>query len=387
MDIDLWWLLLFPAFFGLGWLAARVDMRAVLKQAREVPAGFYKGLDALVDDKTDVAARSLAEVARAHPQALEVQLSLGKLYRRRGENDRAIRLHQQVLELPDLSNEQKAQVRFELSQDFHKAGLVDRAEEILVKLLPSQTMGRAAREQLLSIYQQDRDWEKAVATARELRSDAHSFQHEVAQFFCELAQGALYQSDYDKARRYVQEAFAANRKCVRASILLGDIEVAVGQPEAGIAAWQAIEKQNYEYLAMVAERLFDAYESLGKAAEGIALLRGYQRTFSQLELTDLLYQKVATYEGEAKALEAVREAVHARPNLLGVYRLVEAQMDELSPEGRMDAEVARALIMKHAQRLTVHRCKRCNFRSRAFFWHCPACGEWESFTPNRSETH
>ncbi|KMJ54054.1 tetratricopeptide repeat family protein [Vogesella sp. EB] len=387
MDIDLWWLLLFPAFFGLGWLAARVDMRAVLKQAREVPAGFYKGLDALVDDKTDVAARSLAEVARAHPQALEVQLSLGKLYRRRGENDRAIRLHQQVLELPDLSNEQKAQVRFELSQDFHKAGLVDRAEEILVKLLPSQTMGRAAREQLLSIYQQDRDWEKAVATARELRSDAHSFQHEVAQFFCELAQGALYQSDYDKARGYVQEAFAANRKCVRASILLGDIEVATGQPEAAIAAWQAIEKQNYEYLAMVAERLFDAYESLGKAAEGIALLRGYQRTFSQLELTDLLYQKVATYEGEAKALEAVREAVHARPNLLGVYRLVEAQMDELSPEGRMDAEVARALIMKHAQRLTVHRCKRCNFRSRAFFWHCPACGEWESFTPNRSETH
>lgn len=387
MDIDLWWLLLFPAFFGLGWLAARVDMRAVLKQAREVPAGFYKGLDALVDDKTDVAARSLAEVARAHPQALEVQLSLGKLYRRRGENDRAIRLHQQVLELPDLSNEQKAQVRFELSQDFHKAGLVDRAEEILVKLLTSQTMGRAAREQLLSIYQQDRDWEKAVATARELRSDAHSFQHEVAQFFCELAQGALYQSDYDKARRYVQEAFAANRKCVRASILLGDIEVADGKPEAAIAAWQAVEKQNYEYLAMVSERLFDAYESLGKAAEGIALLRGYQRTFSQLELTDLLYQKVATYEGEAKALEAVREAVHARPNLLGVYRLVEAQMDELSPEGRMDAEVARALIMKHAQRLTVHRCKRCNFRSRAFFWHCPACGEWESFTPNRSETH
>ena len=100
--------------------------------------------------------------------------------------------------------------------------------------------------------------------------------------------------------------------------------------------------------------------------EGIALLRGYQRTFSQLELTDLLYQKVATYEGEARALEAAREAVHARPSLLGVYRLVESQMDELSTEGRLDAEVARALIMKHAQRLTVHRCKRCNFRSRAF---------------------
>ena len=387
LDLDLWWLLLFPAFFGLGWLAARVDLRAVLKQAKEVPAAFYKGLDALVDDRSDVASRSLAEVARAHPDALDVQLSLGKLYRRRGENDRAIRLHQQTLELPDLTAEQKAQVRYELSQDFHKAGLVDRAEEILLTLLKSHSMGKPAREQLLTIYQQDRDWEKAIATARELRSDAHSFQHEVAQFFCELAQAALYQSDYAKARHYVAEAFAANRKCVRASILLGDIEVAEGQLDAAIAAWQAIEKQNYEYLAMVAERLFDAYEAQGKPQEGIALLRGYQRTFSQLELTDLLYQKVATYEGEAKALEAVREAVHARPNLLGVYRLIEAQMDELSPEGRMDAEVARALVMKHAQKLNVHRCKRCNFRSRAFFWHCPACGEWESFTPNRSETH
>ena len=118
MDIDLWWLLLFPAFFGLGWLAARVDMRAVLKQAREVPAAFYKGLDALVDEQTDVAARSLSEVARAHPHSLEVQLSLGKLYRKRGENDRAIRLHQQVMELPDLSREQKALVRYELSAGF-----------------------------------------------------------------------------------------------------------------------------------------------------------------------------------------------------------------------------------------------------------------------------
>ncbi|XLM22972.1 lipopolysaccharide assembly protein LapB, partial [Chromobacterium piscinae] len=180
--------------------------------------------------------------------------------------------------------------------------------------------------------------------------------------------------------QYVAEALAANRKCVRASLILGDIEFAEGNLEAAIAAWQSIEKQNYEYLSMAAERLFDAYEKQGRPLEGIALLRGYQRTFPQLELTDLLYQKIATYEGEAKALEGVREAVHARPSLAGVYRMIEAQMDELSPEGRMDAEVARALMLKHSQRLSVHRCKCCNFRSRAFFWHCPACGEWESFT-------
>ncbi|MDF0605599.1 lipopolysaccharide assembly protein LapB [Neisseriaceae bacterium TC5R-5] len=384
MELDLWWLLLFPAFFGLGWFAARIDMRTVLKQAKSIPDGFFQGLDALVEDKTDVAARSLAEVTRQQTSTPELQYTLGKLYRKRGENDKAIHLHQQMLETPDLNTEQRDIILFELAQDFHKAGLVDRAEEILLKLLDGHK-GLLARQQLLNIYQQDRDWHKAISTAKELRSDAHSFQHEVAQFYCELAQRELYQSHISEARHHVAEAITANRKCVRASLIMGDIEFSAGQMEAAISAWQEIEKQNYEYLSMAAERLFDAYEQLDKPLEGIALLRGYQKTFPQLELTDLVYQKIATYEGEEKALEATREAVHARPNLHGIYRLIEAQMDILSPEGRLDAEVARALILKHAQRLSVHRCKCCNFRSRAFFWHCPACGEWESFTPNRSE--
>ena len=386
MELDLWWLLLLPAFFGLGWLAARVDMRTVWKQAKSVPTGCFRGLDALVAAKTDIAAQSLAEVSRQQGSAPELQLTLGKLYRKRGENDRAIRLHQRMLESSDLPAEQRDIVRNELAQDFRKAGLVDRAEEILLKLL-NGNMTLAARRQLLDIYQQDRDWYKAIETARELRSDAHSFQHEVAQFYCELAQGELYRSNYLAARELVAEAMQVNRKCVRASLILGDIEFAEGKIEAAIAAWQHIEKQNAEYLSMAAERLFDAYEKLDKPQEGIALLQGYQKTFPQLEMTDLLYQKLSAYEGEERALEVARQSVHARPSLMGVYRLIEAQMDELSPEGRMDAEVARALIQKHAARLTVHRCKCCNFRSRAFFWHCPACGEWESFTPNRSETH
>jgi lipopolysaccharide biosynthesis regulator YciM len=385
LELDLWWLLLLPVFFSLGWLAARVDMRTVLKQARQVPVGFFRGLDALVEDRTDVAARALAEVAREQTSALELQLTLGKLYRKRGENDRAIRLHQRLLDAADLPSDQRDTVRYELAQDFRKAGLVDRAEEILLKLL-SGNMSLAARRQLLDIYQQDRDWGKAIATAHELQSDLHSFQHEVAQFYCELAQGELFKSHYDAARAHALEAQKVNRKCVRASLLLGDIEFAEGRTEAAIAAWQGIEKQNYEYLSMAAERLFDAYEKLGRPLEGISLLRGYQKTFPQLDMTDLLYQKLCTYESEQQALDAVREAVQARPSLSGVYRLIEAQMDALSPEGRMDAEVARSLIAKHAQRLAVHRCKCCNFRSRAFFWHCPACGEWESFTPNRSET-
>lgn len=385
MGPDLWWLVLFPVFFSLGWLAARVDMRTVLAQAKTLPSRFFHALEALVEDKTDVAAQILAEVVQQHA-ALELHLTLGKLYRKRGENDRAIRLHQAVLDSSDLVHEYRDVVYFELAQDFRRAGLVDRAEEILLKLLDGNVAWQA-RQHLLSIYQQDRDWEKAIAIAQELFSDTHSFHQEVAQFYCEMAQGALYRSHTDLARHWVEKALLVNRKCVRASLILGDIEFARGNINEAIATWQGIEKQNYEYLTMAAERLFDAYEALGKASEGITLLRGYQKSFSQLQLIDLLYQKIATYEGKARALTIVREHVHESPSLFGVYRLLEAQSEQLPAESRTDAEVACSVILKHAKRLLVHRCQCCNFRSRAFFWHCPACGEWESFTPNRSESH
>jgi lipopolysaccharide biosynthesis regulator YciM len=149
-----------PAFFGLGWLAAGGYAHRI-ETGKVGPTGFFRGLDALVDDKTDIAAQSLAEVSRQQGSAPELQLTLGKLYRKRGENDRAIRLHQRMLESSDLPAEQRDIVRNELAQDFRKAGLVDRAEEILLKLL-NGNMTLAARRQLLDIYQQDRDWQRRL---------------------------------------------------------------------------------------------------------------------------------------------------------------------------------------------------------------------------------
>lgn len=385
MELDLWGLLLLPVFFGLGWFAARVDMRAVLKQAQTVPGGFLRALSALVEDKTDIAATALSEAARQHPNAFELQRTLGLLYRKRGENDRAIQLHQQMSDSPDLPASWRDTVRYEMAQDFRKAGLVDRAEEILLKLLDGN-MGLSARKDLLDIYQQDRDWQKAISTAQELSSDANSFQHEIAQFYCELAQTELFKSNYSAARDQIDAALAANRKCVRATLLLGDIEFAEKNYEQAIAVWQTIEKQNFEYLPMAAEKLCDAYEKLDRAVDGLALLRGYAKTFPQLDLTDILYKKIATFEGEEQALEAVRENVHANPTLLGVYRLIGARsLSSLTPDKRSDAELARNVLSKHVQRVMLHRCRCCSFRSRTFFWHCPACGAWECLTPNRAE--
>ena len=169
MDMDIWWLLvpiaLLPIFFAMGWFAARVDMKTVLKQAKTIPSGFYNSLDALVDKNTGKAARNLAEVIDQQQGSYDLNLTLGKLYRQRGENDKAIAMHKTLLNSPDTVGEKHERVLYELGLNYQSAGLVDRAEQIFIELQKGN-MAKQANEVLLNIYQQDRDWEKAIATAQ-----------------------------------------------------------------------------------------------------------------------------------------------------------------------------------------------------------------------------
>ena len=280
MDNELWVILLpivlLPVFFAMGWFAARVDMKTVLKQAKSIPAGFYKSLDALVDRNSGRAARELAEVIDQQPQSYDLNLTLGKLYRQRGENDKAINMHRALLDSPDTVNEKRARVLFELAQNYQSAGLVDRAEQIFLGLQEGD-MAREARQHLLSIYQQDRDWEKAIEMAQLLSHDEQTYQFEIAQFYCEIAQAALFKSNFDAARYNIGKALEANKKCTRANIILGDIEYRQGNFPAAVEAYSAIEQQNHAYLSMVGEKLYEAYAAQGKQEEGLNRLIGYMQ--------------------------------------------------------------------------------------------------------------
>lgn len=388
MENDIWiWLLpiiLLPVFFAMGWFAARVDMKAVLKQAKSVPTGFYRSLDALVDRQLGRASRNLAEVIEQQPNSYELNLTLGKLYRQRGENDKAIHMHQVLLDSPDTAGERRERVLFELGLNYQGAGLVDRAEQIFLSL-QNGNMAKASREVLLNIYQQDRDWEKAVDTAQLLSHDEQTYQFEIAQFYCEMAQAALFQSDFQAARKHVETALSFNRKCTRASMILGDIEQKSGNPAAAVAAYTAIEKQNYAYLSMIGERLYDAYDAQGKAEEGLNVLIGYTQTFPQLDLTNVIYEKALLLRGESAANELVAELIRAKPDLNGVYRLLGLKISNLPSAWKADADMMRSVIGRQLQKSWMYRCRNCHFKSQVYFWHCPACNKWETFTPNRIE--
>jgi lipopolysaccharide assembly protein B len=382
MNFEAWQLLLVPVFFALGWAAARIDIRQVVQESRVLPRSYFQGLNFLLNEQPDKAIDAFLEVARSDSQTVELHFALGGLFRRRGETERAIRMHQSLIERDDLDQEVRLQALLALGQDYLRAGLLDRAEEMFTRLLDS-SMCQEAQRHLLEIYQLEKDWQKAIEIAQSLPDLAS--QLEVAEFYCELASGELMRSRPEMAHAHIETALLHNRQCVRASLLLGDVLVIEGHDEAAIEAWQRIEQQDSSFLALAAQRLLDAYRRLDRAADGIALLRAYLEHYASLDLLEIVYQVVLEYEGDEAAYRLVRDELQRNPTLVGLERLMSARLPLMSAESRSDLELARTIVQGYTRRLARYRCNNCGFKARQFYWRCPACGGWETYPPRRGE--
>jgi lipopolysaccharide biosynthesis regulator YciM len=381
MEFEYWWLLGFPLFFGLGWIAARIDIKQIVSESKALPRSYFKGLNFLLNEQPDKAIEAFIEVVKVDPETIELHFALGSLFRRRGEYDRAIRMHQNLLERADLGAEQKLQAQMELAQDYLKAGILDRAEE-LFKKLEKTAQAIPARRYLLEIYEQEKDWPRAIEMTKQVETDPRA----LAQYLCELAAAEAASSRPDAARRQLSRALDENRKCVRASLQLGDLEKGEGALEKAIEHWKRVESQDPAYLALVAQRLVEAYRDAGRAEEGLTLLAGYLERYPSLDLLDTVFQQTLEAKGPDEAYAMVRDELRRNPTLLGLDRLLEAQIIAAgSPDRRRDLELVRNLVHGHTRRLARYRCESCGFKARQFHWHCPACGGWETYPPRRTE--
>jgi lipopolysaccharide biosynthesis regulator YciM len=381
VEFEYWWLLGLPIFFGLGWMAARVDIRQIVTESRALPRSYFKGLNFLLNEQPDKAIEAFIEVVKVDPETVELHFALGSLFRRRGEYDRAIRMHQNLLDRADLPEDQKVVALTELGQDYLKAGILDRAEEVFKKLEHSP-QGGLARRHLLEIYEQEKDWKRAIEMTREVDADPR----ELAQYHCEVAASEAAQSRPQEARKHLEAALEANRKCVRASLQLGEIEKNAGNLERAIEHWQRIESQNPAYLALAAPGLFEAYRDLGRAEDGLRRLADYLERYPSLDLLDNVFQHTLDAKGHEEAYRLVRDEVRRNPTLLGLDRLLEAQIIAAgSPDKRRDLELVRNLVHGHTRRLARYRCETCGFKARQFYWRCPGCGGWETYPPRRTE--
>lgn len=382
LDFEFWQLLLIPVFFGLGWMAARIDIKQLVRESRSLPDSYFKGLNFLLNEQPDKAIEAFLEVVRVDPQTVELHFALGNLFRRRGEIERAIRMHQNLVDRDDLPSELRLQALAELGRDFLKAGLLDRAEETFVKLRGTDR-DVEAKKSLLEIYQAEKEWLKAIGIARELPE--YVSQKELSHFYCELAASEIMQSRPEAAEQYLESALTAHRRAVRASALLGDLYAQGGRWGQAIEAWQKIEQQNPPYLALVSQRLMNAYEQLGRRDEGLQLLKGYLEQYPSLDLLDTVFKLVSDVQGAPAAQALLKDELRRNPTLLGLDKLLESQLLAAPADKRSDLELIKNLITTHTRRLARYRCETCGFKARQFYWRCPACGGWESYPPRRSE--
>jgi lipopolysaccharide assembly protein B len=384
MEFEFWWLLALPVFFGMGWVAARVDLKSLLSESRALPSSYFRGLNFLLKEQPDKAIESFLQVAKENPQTVELQFALGSLFRRRGEVDRAIRMHQDLVNREDLEPEQRREASLELSQDYFKAGLLEHAEQVLARMAqvdPSPDVHRS----LLDIYIQEKDWQKAIDSAKKLEVSAkRNYQREIANYYCELAITAHVHARAADAEGDLRNALEANRKCVRANLLRGEWLAREGRHEEAIAAWKAVEQQDPAYLGLAAEGMVESYKALGRQGEGLTLLRGLQHRYPGLDLLNVVYQSTAENEGDEAAWRLVRDEVRRNPTLVGLDRLIDAELVRAPPERRQDLQLMKNLVHSHAQALAVYLCANCGFKARQFFWQCPACGGWETFPPRRT---
>ncbi|MFZ6750169.1 lipopolysaccharide assembly protein LapB [Undibacterium sp. Ren11W] len=385
MELEIWWLLGIPLFFSLGWVAARVDIRQLLAESRSLPNGYFKGLNYLLNDQHDKAIDAFIDIVKLDPEAVELHFALGNLFRRRGETERAIRVHQNLLSRPDLPIEQQTQAMFELGQDYLKAGLLDRAEETFNQLVAG-TYAIQARRSLLEIYQREKEWARAIDAAHALQeSGAGGRQKEIAQFYCELAQDELVHTNSDAALAMLDKALATDRHNVRAAILLGDVQLSKGDTENALLSWRRVEQQSVPHVALVAQRLMDGYRSLDRPQEGLNLLKGYLAEAPSIDLLEVVFKATLELDTVELANQLVSDELRRTPTLLALDKLLDARLMVAQPEVRPELSVVKNLVHGYAQKLARYQCSHCGFKARQFYWQCPGCSRWETYPPRRTE--
>lgn len=420
MDFDPWWLILVPVLFGLGWIAARVDVRQMLSETRKLPDSYFRGLNFLLNEQPDRAIDAFIEVAKLDPETVELHFALGSLFRRRGELERAIRVHQNLLQRPDLPERQRDQALHELAQDYLKAGMLDRAEEGFQSLKSTRYAADALRA-LLHIYEAEHDWPRAIATVQALQSLVDEPTPRAVHYHCEQAAAALaanppdlesahqaldaaaHQAGTDDQSAAPETEGRAGR--VRIALLRAELAAAEGDARSERNWLESVLRLDPLYAGMAAPRLLANYRQDGSAEAGLQqLIRIYEQQPSQ-DLFDAVFAALCELGGSAAGWQFARDALQKRPSLLGLDRLLQVQLAEPVAASEdagaaaftseqsadydwisaADAALVRSLIQRHTQRLGRYACRACGFRAKRFYWQCPGCNAWETYLPKRLE--
>ena len=375
--MELFWLLL-PVAAASGWWAAR--------RAASAPRGirgrgteYFTGLNYLIEDQSDQAIEVFTRMADVDPDTAEIHLALGNLFRRRGEVDRALHIHNSLINRPTLTVEQRRRALLELGEDYLRAGLFDRAEELFRELLKQPGHKEIALARLAQIFQQEKDWRQAMDACDRLEDiSGVSKRQETAHFCCELAEAS---PDSAEARSWLRQALERDPQCARANLLLGRLALRMGDYPNAIAAFQAVERQDRDYLPEILAPLSQCYEALGRPQEWGAYLREIQQRDHSGRVSEALASWLLQHQGAATALRFLEEELRDYPTLLGLRRLVEIKLEHHKGNEYTDLRALHCISTQLLNSAARYRCTNCGFVVKALHWSCPSCQHWSSIKP------
>ena len=378
--------LLLPVAAAYGWYMGRRSAHQDKQQeASRLSRDYVTGVNFLLSNQQDKAVDLFLDMLKEDTGTVEAHLTLGNLFRSRGEVDRAIRIHQSLMESASLTYDQRLLAIQQLGRDYMAAGMYDRAEEMFAQLVDETDFRVSALQQLLQIYQATSDWQKAIDTAERLvKLGKDQKRVEIAHFYCELALQMMGNDDMDKAMSLLKKGAAADRNSARVSIMMGRIFIAKGEYNKAVESLERVIEQDRELVSEILEMLQVCYQQLGKPDEWAEFLKRCveENTGATAEL--MLAEVMEQREGQETAQVYVTRQLQRHPTMRVFHRLMDYHLQE-AEEGRAKESlmVLREMVGEQVRTKPRYRCQKCGFTAFTLYWHCPSCRAWSSIKPIR----
>lgn len=373
-----------------GWILGRLGSRrkSVPKStANDMFEDYFVGLNYLLNDEPDEAIDTFIKALEVNSETIETHLALGALLRRRGKVDKAIKVHQALLARPALDQNFSESTRLQLARDYIAAGLLDRAERLLTEILDVKSPARwDALRHLITIYQTEKEWEKAIDCSNQLLSNA-SFKKDqelrvaAAHYCCELAEDLISKEQNSRAREQIKRAFTFDRRNVRASLLLAQIEQQSGNLKAAIKELVRIRSTHPEFVSRVLGPLAECYEQLENMPEFERLLSNSLPDEPDVSVVLALSDLVKKRSGDEAAIEFLNDYLGRKPSLKGLVELLRLQIPRADQQIGGNLNLLQQMVDKLLRKNPAYQCNHCGYESRSLYWLCPSCQKWDKIKP------
>lgn len=369
--------LLLPVAAASGWFAASRHFRKTgSPHKHHINKAYFQGMNHLLNEQHDKAIDSFITLLEVDSATVEIHFALGKLYRRQGEVERSIRIHQNLIARPSLDKDQRARALFELGLDYVKAGLLDRAENLFEELSEEVFLKQDAQEQLLTIYQDEKEWQKAIDCINFLKKKGEpDWKLLLSQFYCELAVERFSVDDTDTALGYLKKALSTDSDCVRADLLRASFEFENGQYREALNNYLKATKKDPDYLSETLEQTMLCFEKLNLVDERIKYLHENSLEYNEERIAFRYGKAILEQNGAKEAFEFLIRRVAQKPSVNGLIELLEAeerlQINKNDDRSKIIRQIAKSLWQDKN-----YRCAECGFQAKELHWQCPACKQW-----------